>query len=258
MAETAYNFDKDNVIVSKLIEEIQANASITTNLRDNNPVQDNGNPTPALNLTIVFVDPLSGPEVTALNSTVSAHPLAENITYFEDDRDPLPTDDASGNYIVGSYWNNTQGEKFIATNVSIGAANWEKVLDKTQFLRFSGRGYPNGAAEFYLNVATDSTSSRNGDVYTAGGTLVGIAVKTNEALTESYDLQFVSNPGGSETILATLSGFTGSDRAEQRNFSASLSSLTEYGLKMIRTSASGDSSFSRINAIVEIRINSIN
>lgn len=73
MPRTVYPFDKDVFDLGILLREI-TRALLGQPLDTDRPIEDDGTPTPGNNLFIAFADALSGPDLTTLTNSVTAHP----------------------------------------------------------------------------------------------------------------------------------------------------------------------------------------
>jgi len=106
----------------------------------------------------------------------------------------------------------------------------------------------------YLQAGGVVTSDL-GDRLTTDATLRGIAISVDVAdATNDYDVDVVSDPAGSPSVLGTLSFTSGNTEDARRDLSASISDGTIIGVRLVRSAGSGRSDFTNIIVIVEVSI----
>jgi len=121
------------------------------------------------------------------------------------------------------------------------------------FLRYTASNSVPGGGTLYLSAGGVTTSSA-GELLTTASTLIGIAVSVGTAATKDYDVEIVSDPAGSPSVLGTLALTSGNTTNSRRDLSASIGSSTLVGARMVRTSGGGASVFSNIIVEVEVSI----
>ena len=132
-------------------------------------------------------------------------------------------------------------------------------VDARYFLRYThGGGVPDGADQ-YLRLGVGVFSSEDGDLLTADGQIRGISVAVDaQDSVRGYDVEILSDPSGvggtGPTVEATLSLATNTLRARDRTLSVAVSGLLDLGVRLVRTSGAGASSFGEIVVLVEVSI----
>lgn len=97
------------------------------------------------------------------------------------------------------------------------------------------------------------TNSSSGLTFPRTGNITSLSVTVDSADgSRDYDLDVVRDPTGTPVSLTTLALPSGSRSAYSSSLSISITAGWELGLRMVRTSGSGDSTFNDIVAAIEV------
>lgn len=110
-------------------------------------------------------------------------------------------------------------------------------------------GVPAGGTR-YLRTGQGVVCSSDGIRIDPASTISVVTIKVEASDgSRNYNVEVISNPSGSPSVLATLALSTGNTNAGG-TFSAAVSSGTELGVRVVRSSGSGGSTFNFINVLV--------
>jgi len=110
-------------------------------------------------------------------------------------------------------------------------------------------GVPGGGTR-YLRTGQGIVCSSAGIRIDPASTIAIVTIRVDVSDgSRNYDVEVISTPSGSPSVLATLS-FASGNVSAGGTFSAAVSSGTELGVRVIRTSGSGASTFNFINVLV--------
>lgn len=110
-----------------------------------------------------------------------------------------------------------------------------------------------GSGTRYLRTGQGVDCSSAGDRLIRDVKITGISIRTNVSDgSRDYDVEVVSNPSGTPSVLATLALPSGSNSEGDDTLAVDVSAPTEIGVRLVRTSGSGSSAFNRINVNVQV------
>lgn len=124
--------------------------------------------------------------------------------------------------------------------------------DSFTYIEFScGQTVLGGSGIRFLKVGDVFTSATGYNLFEAI-TLTGISLRTNISdATNDYDLEILSSPSSSPTVIATLSYPSGTI-STSTTVSVAISAGTEIGARMVRTAGAGSSDFSDYIALLKL------
>lgn len=103
----------------------------------------------------------------------------------------------------------------------------------------------------YLETGGDFAVSATGDRLATDSTLFGIAIEVNASdASNTYDVEVISDPTSSSTVLATLNLPTGVRGISSTSFIANIAANTEIGVRLVRSSGSTSSTFTECNVLI--------
>ena len=140
----------------------------------------------------------------------------------------------------------------VATLVSGGGGGANRYM--IQF--FSDQNVPGGAGLRYLKVGQGVPSSVVGFRLPAAAILRGITIYTDAVdAIRTFDIEAVKDPSGVPVVLGTALALpTGVDNASRRDLAGAIAISDEIGVRIVRTSGAGPSSFSSFTVVLEVEI----
>ena len=113
---------------------------------------------------------------------------------------------------------------------------------------------PGAGGVLYLASPDGVTCSSAGPIMNSNGSILGGSVNVDIAdASNDYDIEFLTEPSsGAPNVVETLSLLKGNREVLSRSFSTTFLSGTEIGVRVVRTSGSGDSAFTTCTVYVEI------
>jgi len=104
----------------------------------------------------------------------------------------------------------------------------------------------------YLRTGQSILCSSAGDRLINDVRMIGMSIRTNATdAVRDYDVEFIRDPSGSPVVLATLPLPSGSKSEGDNTFDAAVLATDEIGVRMVRTSGTGASTFNQINVNVQ-------